>query len=651
MPLSDWLDALYRRPRNSRRSKKQPPRRKSARLAGCEPLEERRMLITTIYLDFGQLLPAGGLEVKVSDLRDSMGAKTGPDLANEGPAGNKLVDADKVKLAPLSYDYDGKNGVTADDLVALQRQVLPIVERALAPFDIDVQLASNKDLAGVKKTLERNNKGTGGKNDAYVFVTAVTASRFTAHGGSVGDNASLAGLAAGKDFARSFNGADETVLVFADGVFTAVQKNATSGTRLFNERLAFQLAATALHEAAHTFGLGHTEEEGLEGRLALGDMVKQVTSPNTYNIFTRFELQLEHDAPKTVNNYGRLVADADIGVVDNNRNGKADLAYISGTGVHDLIRLQRDASNANLIHVTVQAFSDQVNGTSVRAHSFDINLLTQAEHGIVIEASLGNDKVDIDPAITTRFTIYGGLGDDYIQGGGGVDIIYGEEGDDGIIGGGGNDWIYGGKGTDNMDGGAGNDHIEGHSGVDTIVGGLGDDFLLGGSQGDHLSGGGGKDYLSGGDGEDTLLGGTENDTLYGGQAHDTINGEAGADEVWNYDGDAVTNDGQDIIRLKPPAIPTSQSSPNPNATSSFVSAKAGFGPHAAFAAMSAPSPNLTGASGPLNDAQAQAIRDGLQQLAGWAPSAGGTVPLVDETAGAALGDILARTGRKGRRIL
>ncbi|MFI0820093.1 calcium-binding protein [Streptomyces sp. NPDC021098] len=56
--------------------------------------------------------------------------------------------------------------------------------------------------------------------------------------------------------------------------------------------------------------------------------------------------------------------------------------------------------------------------------------------------------------------IYGGPGNDYLDGAGNDDSIDGQEGDDTIKGGPGNDYLFGGPGQDSIDGGSGNNVID-----------------------------------------------------------------------------------------------------------------------------------------------------------------------------------------------
>lgn len=66
------------------------------------------------------------------------------------------------------------------------------------------------------------------------------------------------------------------------------------------------------------------------------------------------------------------------------------------------------------------------------------------------------------------------------------------------------DTLYGGAGDDTLNGLGNNDTLYGGSGTDILNGGSGDDNLYGGSGSDALSGGSGSDMLYGGQGNDTF---------------------------------------------------------------------------------------------------------------------------------------------------
>ncbi len=166
----------------------------------------------------------------------------------------------------------------------------------------------------------------------------------------------------------------------------------------------------------------------------------------------------------------------------------------------------------------------------------------------------------------------GGFGADSIQGGWGDDTLMGngvywtnwnnsahdywsrgytgEDDADTIFGGPGNDFINGNAGLDYLDGGPGNDTIYGgqnagawtagktrtttihlREGHDTLKGGPGDDFLNGNMGTDILYGGPGNDSMRGGQDEDLLYGEEDDDTLWGDLEGDTLDGGPGADHI------------------------------------------------------------------------------------------------------------------------
>lgn len=99
---------------------------------------------------------------------------------------------------------------------------------------------------------------------------------------------------------------------------------------------------------------------------------------------------------------------------------------------------------------------------------------------------------------------YGGAGDDFLQGGGGRDVL---------DGGTGNDEIHGGRGRNKIYGGPGNDLITDGEGASEIHTGPGRNHVVSGDGDDKIYVGPGENRISGGFGNVTYL------ITYGGECH------------------------------------------------------------------------------------------------------------------------------------
>lgn len=156
--------------------------------------------------------------------------------------------------------------------------------------------------------------------------------------------------------------------------------------------------------------------------------------------------------------------------------------------------------------------------------------------GAVIENAVGGNDADvlIGNSVANRLT--GGLGDDQIDGGGGIDtaVFSGNRSAYTIDTSGPKVVVTGPEGTDTLV------NIEflqfadqtialaTNTGV-TLTGTAGPDTLTGTEQNDSLEGGGGNDVLIGLGGSDFLLGGDGDDILIGGKGSDNLIGGAGVD--------------------------------------------------------------------------------------------------------------------------
>ncbi|MEZ0306602.1 MAG: hypothetical protein ACAH21_01675 [Ramlibacter sp.] len=146
----------------------------------------------------------------------------------------------------------------------------------------------------------------------------------------------------------------------------------------------------------------------------------------------------------------------------------------------------------------------------------------------------GNDHI-----VASYYTglIDGGAGNDSLEGNGGYGFpVYGGPGDDTI------------NGSGNLHGGDGNDRIQGSSGsTGRLFGDAGDDTLLGSpyAYGASIEGGDGNDSIVGAQSSESLYGGQGNDTITAGSGNDTLDGGAGVDTgIWsgNFADYAITYD-------------------------------------------------------------------------------------------------------------
>jgi hypothetical protein len=92
-------------------------------------------------------------------------------------------------------------------------------------------------------------------------------------------------------------------------------------------------------------------------------------------------------------------------------------------------------------------------------------------------------------------------------------------------------WALADAGSDRVYGGAGDDFVNGAQGNDRAHGGAGNDWIRTGIGRDRLWGGGGKDRLVGVDGADQVHGGPGRDRVEGGHGNDRLWGDIGRDRV------------------------------------------------------------------------------------------------------------------------
>lgn len=382
-----------------------------------EPLEDRVLLTTTLFMDFGVGVGMGNtLNTTAAAYRDIFGANTGTNLTDNTPV--NVPAANSLDMTPLNYDFDGNGTTNNADLTALANAVVPLAQRALEPFDINIAVGNAANLAAAGTAVAANAGDATGQFDAYVYMMAVTSNTFTTGNTSVGNQLGLFGEAAVLDLnAQAGNTRDEAALTFADEVFRL--SVGVAGTAAFNADLAQRLAYTATHEAFHTFTFTHTPDEGPPGPvatadqrlLASGDVIRlgSVTRGNPF-IVTRYTLG-HQPAVAQPNNDLLAANDADIGLRDANNNGRPDLGYVTGTGANDLITLGN--GGAGIVNVAVSPFNNQARTTAIGAgENYTINLGTQTDGTLLVDASINADEVRVDATINATIRARGGVGAD-----------------------------------------------------------------------------------------------------------------------------------------------------------------------------------------------------------------------------------------------
>lgn len=375
------------------------------------------LFTTTLFLDFGLGIGMGNtLSTTVSGIRSidgngTNGVGTGPDLNGNGG----LVDGDSLDMTPLAFDFDLDGDADNADLTALANAVVPLVQRVLEPFDIDIQVVGASSFAQMVTFMDGNNGTAGGEFDAYNIILDINSDRYG--GGEVGTNTGLFGIAAFDDAtAQAGNTQDEVTLTFADNVRAST--NGTPGTAAFAQNFAQRIAYTATHEAFHTFTFRHTPDESggsasaNERLLASGDVIRR--GSNTREdpfIVTRYDL-LHGGAPPEPNNYLAIANDADIGLRDDDNDGRPNLAYSTGTGANDQITYT-DAGGG-IINVVVNPYSNQARTNLISSEAYSINLATDTETSgeVLIDASINADEVVIDATVDASFRARGGSGFD-----------------------------------------------------------------------------------------------------------------------------------------------------------------------------------------------------------------------------------------------
>jgi Ca2+-binding RTX toxin-like protein len=178
---------------------------------------------------------------------------------------------------------------------------------------------------------------------------------------------------------------------------------------------------------------------------------------------------------------------------------------------------------------------------------------------VTVKTGKGDDDITLSQDLKIPTLLEGGPGIDWIQGGGGNDVIWGGlqfSGNDSanvLFGGGGNDYLVGFGGDDELWGGTGSDLLRPGFGQDVVYGGSEpagagakfdtvtygdrwdnvnvslDGFANDGEAGENDNIAPDVENVTGGSGNDTLTGNQHSNTLAGGLGDDTLDGRGGRD--------------------------------------------------------------------------------------------------------------------------
>jgi hypothetical protein len=408
-----------------------PVRRRNGRrrISALERLEERQLLTTTVFVDFGESYARNQL-VSVGDLRRDL---IGPDIAF-GP----YQDTDLLHLTPLRsvmndmaaagqrIDLNDDGRVDSTDWFQLRDTTMALVRRIFEPFDINVEMVSAPSGTAIKQIMARNAGDSSGQFDAYVLATGIYTT--VAPNIPAGSLQGWLGIASGVDLIQNTqNVTDETVLVDGEFMLDFAFNNG------FNYAVA--MAHVIAHEAVHTLGLRHINSGAfLPGALGVdqellsdAEIIREggvFGNVNNLSFITRFPLMMgdgNGNTANTRNSFEQFANDPDIGL----RAGAPQ--YVTGTGAFDRISITRiDSQTAS---VSIQAFRDSTFATAIPVngtHGYIIN----TTNGIVIDGGRGLDQISVDALLGVPVTIRGGQGFDQliVNGHPALDVSYTPDG-------------------------------------------------------------------------------------------------------------------------------------------------------------------------------------------------------------------------------
>lgn len=401
------------RARSNATAARRPRRHPSARLARrmAEMLESRRLLTSTLYLDYGDRWAGGVLNTTVGAI-DNTTAPGNPNV--DGPrltdaAGNNYADATTVAISSLVTMNPGN----AANAAAVRAAMTALTRRFFEPFDITVVdlTAAFQTVNGLSVRAPANlteasqllgqNEAAGENNDTYLLIGSYLINGTdNPNSNAFGTNA-YGGMSNPADI-NGDNDEDGTALVIMNG----------TGLATFD-------GPQNVHEAGHAFGLEHVYRQGGTAFSAAYDLLHQseimsylgYNSQGGFNVFSRFPV-MDGDGNTNANDlandptpYGDLVDDPNI--------GPSGIEYVTGTGAHDIITITK--TGATTASVSLQAFSDAARTTAIdfpgptgTTYTYTIN----TDRPLTIDAGGSNDQIVLDGDLGTTITLRGMHGSD-----------------------------------------------------------------------------------------------------------------------------------------------------------------------------------------------------------------------------------------------
>jgi Ca2+-binding RTX toxin-like protein len=126
-------------------------------------------------------------------------------------------------------------------------------------------------------------------------------------------------------------------------------------------------------------------------------------------------------------------------------DGKHTLV-VGGTTGDDTIKLRQKEGHADTIVVRIREHDE---------YEFNAALIDR----IVVYGQAGNDRITIDNGLRVDTVLFGGAGDDQLEGGGGNNVLVGGAGEDQLRAGSGRDLLIGGAGSDRLTSGNGDNML------------------------------------------------------------------------------------------------------------------------------------------------------------------------------------------------